>query len=120
AIVHARSYVSSLVALGCRGASDAKFIFDMRGFWVDEKIEAGHWRRAGRLVRLARYWERRFLDQADAIVSLTESGVDALPSLGYRAARRVPVVVIPTCADLERFRPGSKDDGLARSLGLDG
>src|SRR5207244_1563095 len=65
AIVHARSYVPSLIALGCRGASGAKFLFDMRGFWIDEKIEAGHWRRHGWLARLARRWERRFFREAD-------------------------------------------------------
>lgn len=118
AIVHARSYVPALIALGCRRAIGAKFVFDMRGFWVDEKIEAGHWRRGGWLVRVARRWERTFLNQADAIVSLTESGVEALPLLGYWPRPGVPVVVIPTCADLDRFSPGPKDAALARELDL--
>src|SRR5258708_12574200 len=43
AIVHGRGYVPALMALHVKRACGARFIFDMRGFWVDEKVEAGHW-----------------------------------------------------------------------------
>lgn len=120
AVVHARSYVPSLIALGGRGASGAKFVFDMRGFWIDEKIEAGHWPADGWLSRLARRWERRFFAEADAIVSLTEAGVEALPQLGHRLRPGVTIDVIPTCADLARFSPGPRDAVLMRELHLEG
>ena len=118
AVVHARGYVPALIAMGARSASRAKFLFDMRGLWVDEKTEAGHWRAGGLLYRVGKSWERRFLRSADAIVSLTAAGVRALPSLGYQAREGVPVVVIPTCVDLQRFRPTPKDPELVATLGL--
>src|SRR5437879_708202 len=50
-IIHARSNVAALIGLGARGASRAAFLFDIRGFWVHEKVEAGHWKRGGTLFR---------------------------------------------------------------------
>lgn len=119
-IVHARGYVPALIALGARGASGARFLFDMRGFWIDEKVEAGHWTSGGVLDRVGRWCERRFFRSADAIVSLTDEGVRALAELGHDTAPNVLVRVIPTCVDLDRFTPGAKEPELVRSLGLAG
>src|SRR5205085_2231000 len=91
---------------------------DTRGFWVHEKVEAGHWKRDGWLYAVGKWWERRFFAAADAVVSLTSAGVRAFPELGVTVAPGVPVEVIPTCADLERFSPGPKDPNLLRDLGL--
>jgi glycosyltransferase involved in cell wall biosynthesis len=119
-IVHARGYVPALVALGVRRASRAAFLFDTRGFWVDEKVEARHWKRGGVLYRIGKWWERRFYAAADAVVLLTAAGARAIPELGVRTAPDVPVEVIPTCADLQRFSPGPKDAALAAQLGVAG
>lgn len=117
-IVHARSYVSALIGLAAGRASGALFLFDMRGFWVDEKVEAGHWKAKSRLYRIGKWWERRFFASADAIVSLTEEGVRAFPQIGVRPRPNTRVEVIPTCVDLKRFAPGPKDPELLSSLGL--
>src|SRR4030095_12981236 len=117
-IIHARSYVPALIALGSRAASQAAFLFDMRGYCVDEKTEARHWKKGGLLARVGKFWERRFLAAADAIVSLTAAGVRQLPALGVHVGPEVPVEVIPTCADLNRFAPGPKDAGVLAHLGL--
>jgi glycosyltransferase involved in cell wall biosynthesis len=119
AIVHARGYVPALIALHLKRRCGARFIFDMRGFWVDEKVEAGQWAAGGLLYRVGKWCERRFFAGADAIVSLTAAGVREFPTLGAVRAG-VPVVVIPTCADLDRFVPGAADPELRHRLGLDG
>jgi len=92
----------------------------MRGFWPEEKVEAGHWSRRSPAYRLAKQWERRFFERADAIVSLTRAGVCVFPELGYRIPAATPVAVIPTCVDTGRFRPGPTDEALRRRLGLEG
>jgi glycosyltransferase involved in cell wall biosynthesis len=117
-ILHARSYVPALIALRARSASGAAFLFDMRGFWVDEKVEAGHWRKGGLIYRVARWCERRFYGEADAVVSLTAAGARAIPALGVQTKPGIPIEVIPTCADLQRFIPGPKDPQLLRELNL--
>jgi glycosyltransferase involved in cell wall biosynthesis len=119
-VVHARGYVASLVALGVKARTGARFLFDMRGFWADEKVDGGHWSKRSVPYRLTKWWERRFFEGADAIVSLTEAGVKLFPSLGYRLAPDAPVEVIPTCADLETFAPGPRDPTLVARLGLSG
>jgi glycosyltransferase involved in cell wall biosynthesis len=117
-LIHARGYVPSVIALTLKRMLGTPFVFDMRGFWADEKVDAGHWTRDGLPYRLAKRWERQFFEHADAIVSLTAEGVEAFPSLGYAIPAATPAVVIPTSADLARFAPGPKDPELVERLGL--
>jgi len=117
-IVHARGYVPALIGLVTKRTQGTRLLFDMRGFWVDEKVEAGHWPAGGLLYRAGKWCERRFFAEADAIVSLTAAGVREFPSLG-RVRAGVPIAVIPTCADLDRFTPGEADAERRHALGLD-
>lgn len=107
-IVHARSYVASVMALVLRVMFRVKFVFDMRGFWADERIDGGIWRKNSYLYCLAKWFERRFLSAADIVVSLTHVGAEEMrrwPSLRGKALR---IEVITTCTDLELFRPASE------------
>lgn len=108
AIVHARSYVAGLMALAVKRATGAKFLFDMRGFWADERVDGGLWPRGGRLYRAAKRAEDRLLRAADHIVTLTHASIDELEQFPALAGRNVPITVIPTCADLERFVPPAR------------
>lgn len=99
-IIHARSYVAALIARRSRSFTQTRFLFDIRGFWADERIEGGIWRR-GMRYRLAKYFERRFFDEADAVVTLTQASVPQIRS--WLSGRDIPVRVIPTCVDLARF-----------------
>lgn len=119
-IVHARGYVPALIALALKSLRQTQLLFDMRGFWADEKVDAGHWDRQGRLYRITKGCERRFFESADAIVSLTHAGVAEFPGLGYRIRPGIPIEVIPTCTDVDRFTPGSKDPSLEAQFGLTG
>jgi glycosyltransferase involved in cell wall biosynthesis len=105
-IVHARSYVPALMALRARRGASFRFLFDIRGFWADERVEGGIWRR-GALYRLAKRYEQRFFSEADAIVTLTEASVSQIRE--WMGANGAPIEVIPTCVDVERFAGGSSD-----------
>src|SRR5439155_17014673 len=39
-LVHARSYVSAALALGLRRALGVPYVFDFRGYWIDERADA--------------------------------------------------------------------------------
>ena len=104
-IVHARSYVASVMALTLKKITGAKYIFDMRGFWADERVDGNLWPRNGRMYRFAKWFERHFLLAADHVVSLTQAGVLEMKRFDYLKGRMPPVTVIPTCADLSRFKP---------------
>jgi len=104
-IVHARSYVPSVIALGLKYLAGVRFLFDMRGFWADERVDGGLWSRSGRLYRVAKWFERRFLLNADHVVSLTSAALREMQRFDYLQGRMPPVSIIPTCADLTRFSP---------------
>jgi len=102
-IVHARSYVASLPALGIKLLLGTRFLFDMRGFWADERAERAGLPTSSPLYRTAKWFERRFFRQADAVVSLTRAGASTIRRLPY-LERSPALEVIPTCTDLETFR----------------
>ena len=112
-IVHARSYVASVMALFIKNLTGVTFIFDMRGFWVDERVDGGLWPKGGRMFGVAKAFERRFFRSADHVVSLTNAAVREIRHFDYLQERMPPVTVIPTCADLTRFTPSSRDRGTA-------
>jgi len=102
-IVHARSYVASVMALVLKRLTHARFIFDMRGFWADERVDGGMWPSGGYLYRTAKWFERRFLLSADYVVSLTHLAVNEMRTFSY-LQRKMPLFeVITTCTDLELF-----------------
>jgi glycosyltransferase involved in cell wall biosynthesis len=119
-IVHARSYVPALVALALKRAAGVRFIFDMRGFWADERVDGGLWPKNGRLYRIAKNLERHFLEEADHVVTLTNAGAREIAQFLYLKHRMPPVSVIPTCADLNLFRPGPGHDDNAFTFGYVG
>lgn len=116
-LVHARSYVPAIMAWRGISGTRARFLFDMRGFWVDERIEAGRWEAGSHLVKWARRAERRLLASADHLVHLTRAGEE-------NVSRLAPDVtlpeseVIPTCVDMGRFKPSSQREDLRSRLGV--
>lgn len=104
-IVHARSYVPSVMALALKRLTGVKYVFDMRGFWADERVDGGLWPRGGRMYRVAKEFEKRFLLAADHVVSLTHAAAREMQRFDYLQGCMPQVTVIPTCADLARFTP---------------
>jgi len=117
-IVHARGYLPGLMGLAGRCPDGAiRLLFDMRGFWVDERIEGGYWAPGSLPVRLGRWVERRLLRDADHLILLTRRAGARLSDLAGRA-ETPPWTVVPTCVDLERFRPPKSQEGARAALGL--
>jgi glycosyltransferase involved in cell wall biosynthesis len=106
-IVHCRSYLPALVGLRMKRRSGIRFLFDMRGFWADERREGGAWKDSNPLLAAVyRYFKRRereFWAEADHIVSLTHEAAAVLESERLRGARVAPVTVIPCCVDFGVF-----------------
>ncbi|MFL6742802.1 MAG: glycosyltransferase family 4 protein [Sphingomicrobium sp.] len=122
-IVHCRSYIPARAGLALKRRFGVKLLFDMRGFWPDEKVEGNNWNLANPLYRAVyKYFkalESRLLRSADRIVSLTETGKAQLltrPELSDPAA----ITVIPCCVDFGQFPLATNASrGLARErLGL--
>jgi glycosyltransferase involved in cell wall biosynthesis len=107
-IVHVRSYVPALMALPVCRLTSSKLLFDMRGFWADERVDGALWPRGGTLYRVAKSLETRFLRAADHIVTLTAASASELRRFDVLRSRPKPISVIPTCADLVKFHPSGR------------
>ena len=113
-LVHARSYIPAAVAWFVWRRTGTPFIFDMRALWPEELITAGRLRRGSFLHRAIAAAERACLRDAAVVVSLTHAAVEHLREREPAALAGKPVVVIPTCADLDRFTPGAaRENGPA-------
>lgn len=104
-IIHCRSYIAAEVGLRLKKRFGAKFLFDMRGFWADEKVDNGQWDLGKSFYRRIythyKQKEREFLLNADGIISLTQAAKDFL--LNKDEYRHLSIEVIPCCADLAHF-----------------
>lgn len=108
-IIHCRSYLSALVGLGMKRAFGTKFLFDMRGFWADERVEGKIWNLKNPIFKIVYNFfkkkEKDYFLNADSIVSLTYAGKKEITSWkGFEQLER-RIEVIPCCADLEKFDP---------------
>lgn len=103
-LIHARSYVPGLMALSVKRATGARFLFDMRGLWADERVDGGLWPRGGSLYRAAKHAERSLLLSADHVITLTHASEAEIRRFDYLTENLPPISVIPTCADLDRFQ----------------
>lgn len=78
-------------------------LLDMRGFFSDERVEAGSWPAGSIVDRAVRVLERKNLRRAGHVVVLTERGLKVLRTRGVD----LPVEVIPTGVDCDSFKPSA-------------
>lgn len=119
-IVHCRSYISAFVGLAMKKKFDTKFLFDMRGFYADERVDGKIWNLKNPLYnsifKFFKQKEKDFLSLADYTISLTEAGKKILQARNEIPNQPIPIQVIPCCADLDLFSPNSVDEKLKTEL----
>ena len=104
AIIHSRSYIGSMMALSVKKILGVHFVFDMRGFWPDERVDGGIWTARSLPYRVFKRIEKSLFLGADHVVSLTQAGVVEFSNFDYLEQCVPPVSVIPTCTNLEIFK----------------
>ncbi len=104
-IVHARSTVAAAIALPACTLLKKPLLYDMRGLWVDERIESGAWNEQGVIPAAARRVEGALFRRCSAITVLTNRMADHLRERDEQSEIRAPIHVIPTCVDLDHFHP---------------
>lgn len=106
-MIHARSYIPAAVALVVGRMTGVPFLFDMRALWPEELITAGRLRRGSVIHFAIKRAERACLAKSAGVVSLTNVAVKHLKSVYRKELANQRLVVIPTCADLDRFTPAA-------------
>ncbi len=108
-MVHCRSYLAALVGLRMKRTLGIPLLFDMRGFWADERVDGKIWNLRNRVFRTVfRYFKRKekdFLKEADHIISLTHNGKQEILENICPTVSSDKITVIPCCADLHLFDP---------------
>lgn len=95
-IIHCRS-VTVFLGFLLKLATGKKLIFDARGFWFDERIERGMWKK-GLLYQIGKKIEKILFIHSDSIVVLTHSMKKEIAHLNKN------IEVIPTCVDTKLFK----------------
>jgi len=101
-LIHSRSYVPAFIGLILKFLFGIKFIFDMRGFWADEKVDCGNWSKFGFPYLFFKFIEKYLLINADCIISLTEKAILEIHQMPFMNGTHY-YEVIRTCTDLDTY-----------------
>jgi glycosyltransferase involved in cell wall biosynthesis len=125
-LIHCRSYLSALVGLHFKRRLQVPFLFDMRGFWADERIDGKIWELKNPLYRTIYNFfkkkEKQFFRESDHIISLTYNGKEEILGNICPELSEQKITVIPCCVDLELFNPkkikSEEQQQLKNKLGI--
>jgi glycosyltransferase involved in cell wall biosynthesis len=88
----------------------AKLLFDIRGFWVDERIDGNIWDLHNPLYKfIYKYFkkkEKKLFAEADGIISLSSAACPIIRSW-QPIKNPAPITVIPCCTDFTLFDPNT-------------
>jgi len=105
-IIHCRSYITTLVALGFKKKYKIPLIFDMRGFYADERVDGKIWSLDNFIYKkIYNYFkskEKEFLQYSDYTISLTKNGKKEIVS--WNLPNQSKIKVIPCCTDENLFQ----------------
>ena len=104
-LIHARSNIPAATALAVSWMTGVPFLFDLRSLFPEELITARRMRRGSFLHRAIIWAERLCLAKSAAVISQTHVAVNHLKSVYPTELKNQRLVMIPTCADLDRFSP---------------
>lgn len=108
-LVHCRSYPSAMAGRFIQGKTGIPWIFDIRGFWIDERKEGNIWNFTNPVTLLLVTWlrhiEKQLYKKANAIVSLTHRAEKLITAKFLDNHTTKPLAVVPCCADYSFFKP---------------
>ena len=102
-LIHIRSTIPGLIAQLLNIFLNFKLIFDMRGFWSDEKADRGGWSREGMLYKFFNSLETKLIQNSDSVITLTDNAIELILSKNP-LFKREKFVKITTCSDLDVFK----------------
>lgn len=106
-MLHARSVLCAAMLFPAKLVGGAKLLVDIRGFWVDERVDGGMISARRPVYTVLKQLEKTMLAAADHIVTLTRASVPVLRDDARFGRPDAPITVISTCADLALFAPAT-------------
>lgn len=116
--LHCRGHIPAFSALLLSFLFKIKYIFDFRGFWIDERVDNG-------ALDLSKIYTRKFYDILKKIEKKIILNSDFIICLTYKAKKIIKkkyryknILVIPTCCDYKFFKKNKKKNKIKKKLGL--
>jgi glycosyltransferase involved in cell wall biosynthesis len=117
-LIHCRSYQSAEIGLRLKRKCNIPWVFDMRGFWADERIDGKIWDLSNPIFKfIYNHYKKKeihFLTIANQIISLTHNAKNEIFSWQDRKStpstfknKSLSIEVIPCCVDTELFNINS-------------
>lgn len=103
-LVHCRSYMSSILGVVIKKIFKIPLVFDMRGFWVDEKVTSGIWLKSSFYYKMGKSIEKWILLNSDVVLSLTHAAVNEMKQFEYIRGKDIDFRTTTTCTNLDKFR----------------
>ncbi len=108
-LVHCRSYISGIIGLRLKREYKIPFLFDMRGLWVDEKVDGNIWNLNNPVFKIIYNYfkkkEKELFKEADGLISLTHKACTVIHTIQPNPVKHQRIQVIPCCADVNHFNP---------------
>ena len=105
--IHVRSYIPMMMAFSIAKKNNIPIIFDMRGFWADERVDGHLWSLNNPIYRAVYNYfkkkERLWITNSDAVVVLTNAAKNYL--INHFKVSPNNVYVIPCATDIDLFDP---------------
>lgn len=113
-IIHARTFIGGLIGTALARLLRTKVIYHNEGFYPDEQVDGGVWQENSASHRVAKWLEHSMYNRADGIIAMSHRAKEKITLFPEVKRRKTPVVVVPSCADLDHFRfrprsPGEND-----------
>jgi glycosyltransferase involved in cell wall biosynthesis len=113
-LIHCRSYQAAEIGMMMKNNFNIPWVFDMRGFWADERIDGNIWKMSSFIFRnIYKHYKKKeiqFLTNADQIISLTNNAKEEIISWQEKKIidskfknKKLEIEVIPCCVDTDLF-----------------
>ncbi len=106
-LVHCRSYIAAFVGLMLKRKKNIPFVFDMRGFWADERVDGNLWNLKNPIFKsVYKYFKKKeseFLSESDHVISLTKNAKNEIITHFNSPIESKNISVIPCCVDTDIF-----------------
>ena len=109
-IIHLRGYPLGIPLVFLNWLLNYKVIFDIRGFWVDEKVDRDGWSKSSIKYKFLKFIEKRLFKMSDKIVTLTEMSKKIIQNVHDVEDKKISV--IRTCADKIKPSKTKRDEKI--------
>ncbi len=120
-VLHCRSYMPAQAVLCVSSKYQIPYIFDMRGFWIDQRIESGQWNDRDlfwrSVIKYFRSLEEKAIANASSIVVLTTEARHEIFSHAAYNGCDIDVIPCSVNQDVFTFNPSRRDE-VRSSLGF--